>query len=75
MHFLCLPIFDDIFADIADKIFSGPSPIFCRYRYFQHCIRVKASESDNQKHENSTRENKGAWNRQFAKLTEMKVQT
>lgn len=27
----------DIFADIADKMFFGPSPIFCRYRYYQHC--------------------------------------
>ena len=26
----------DIFADIADKIFSGPSSIFSRYRYYQH---------------------------------------
>ena len=31
MHFLCLPIF-------ADKIFSGPSPIFSRYRYYQHWL-------------------------------------
>lgn len=34
--FLCLPIFADIFADIANKMFSGPSLIFCQYRYFQH---------------------------------------
>ena len=40
MHFLCLPIFADIFADIADKIFSGPSPIFSRYRYYQHCVGI-----------------------------------
>lgn len=33
MHFLCLPIF-------ADKIFSGPSPIFSRYRYYQHWLKV-----------------------------------
>jgi len=27
MHFLCFPIFVDIFANIFDKMFYGPSPI------------------------------------------------
>jgi len=26
------------FADIADKMFSGLSPIFCRYQYYQHWL-------------------------------------
>ena len=53
MNILCifyacryLPIFcryfADIFADIADKIFSGPSLIFSRYRYYQHCFLLHA---------------------------------
>jgi len=28
IHFLCLSIFTDIFIDIADKMFSRPSPIY-----------------------------------------------
>lgn len=38
-------------------------------------VRVKESESDGRKHENNTRENKGAWKKEFAKLTKMEVQT
>lgn len=32
--------FADIFADTADKMFSGPSPIFFRYRYFRHWCKL-----------------------------------
>ena len=38
-------------------------------------IRVKERKSDNQKHENDTCKNKGAWKKQFAKLIEIEVQS
>ena len=38
-------------------------------------IRVKENESDNKKHENDTRENKGAQRCKFEKLTEIEVKT
>ena len=38
-------------------------------------IRVKESETNNREHEIDTHENKGAQKQQFAKLTEIDVQT
>ena len=38
-------------------------------------IRLKASESDNQKHENDTCKKKGVWSWQFEKFTEMEERT
>jgi len=37
-------------------------------------VRVKESEIYNRKHKIYTHENKGVWQRQFAKLTEIEVQ-
>ena len=32
----CLQIFSDFFADVVEKLYSGPLPTFCRCQLFQH---------------------------------------
>ena len=35
-----LPIFPDFFVDVAEKLYLGPLPTFCRGRLFQHWYNV-----------------------------------